>query len=115
MSEQAFALSQTRDDDLVVVQIAGQIDSTNAAELGERLRSVALDGLRAMVLDLGKLAYLTSAGFRTLLIAQDEVADRGAALALCNLNDTVRDLFEMGGLADVFEIFGSLDEVRAKR
>jgi anti-anti-sigma factor len=68
-----------------------------------------------VLVDLSNLLYLTSAGFRALLMATDEAEQRSAWFALCGMTATVRDLFEMGGLASVFTIFDSRREAVASR
>lgn len=114
MGDSGFSISHTVDGDFSIAVITGQIDSNNATEIASGLRDVAARASRGLVVDLAALSYLTSAGFRVLLIVQDEVEEKGASLALCNLNETVRDLFDMGGLSDVFAIFNSLEDARAQ-
>ena len=54
--------------DIGVVEILGRIDSTTAPTLGERLTGI-LGARKALVLDLRQLEYISSAGFRVLLLA----------------------------------------------
>jgi len=95
---------------VTVLSIKGRIDSTNAIDLGNKLRALYTAPGRRLLLDLQELEYISSAGFRTLLIALRRAADTGGRLALCSLTSRVRDLFEMGGFLDNFAIRGSRDE-----
>ncbi len=54
---------------VTMVEVTGRVDSTTATALGERL-SANLDAPKARVLlDLSRLEYISSAGFRILLLA----------------------------------------------
>jgi anti-anti-sigma factor len=66
------------------------------------------------VVDFGAVLYLTSAAFRALLVATDEAERNAAKLVLCSLGGHVRELFEMGGLLDVFTVHSSRAEAVAK-
>jgi anti-anti-sigma factor len=54
--------------------------------------------------------YLTSAAFRALLVANRDIAAKNGRLGLCGLNGQVRELFEIGGLLDLFKIYPSRED-----
>ena len=95
---------------VTVLAINGRIDSNNAIDLGNKLRALYTTPGRRLLLDLQQLEYISSAGFRTLLIAMRRAADTGGRLALCGLTSKVRDLFDMGGFLDNFSIKPTRDE-----
>lgn len=49
-------------DDLIVARIAGEIDSSNATELGQALLEHLSNSVRGMVLDITEVSYLDSTG-----------------------------------------------------
>jgi len=110
MSDNELNLFEAIEHDVLVVSVSGRIDSANAGDFSQRIQGMLGSGTRALVLDLSRLVYLTSAGFRAMLIASDEADARGARFALCSMSATVRELFEMGGLSDIFAIFDSRQE-----
>jgi anti-anti-sigma factor len=93
-----------------VVTLSGRIDSTNANDVMGALTRLVADGEKLILVDLGAVLYLTSAAFRALLVATDEAERQAAKIALCSLAGHVRELFEMGGLLDVFAIHSSREE-----
>jgi anti-anti-sigma factor len=103
-------IGQTRAGDVSVVTLSGRIDSTNANDVRGELTRLISSGERSIVVDLGAVLYLTSAAFRALLVASEQAARQAATLALCSLSGAVRELFEMGGLLDVFKIYTSRDD-----
>lgn len=103
-------IGQTRAGGVCVVTLAGRIDSTNANDMLAELARLISSGERSILVDLGSVLYLTSAAFRALLIATDQAERQAAKFALCSLAGHVRELFEMGGLLDVFRIHNSREE-----
>jgi anti-anti-sigma factor len=91
-------------EDIAVVEAYGRIDSTTAKEFGDRLMSLVEGGRRSIVVDLKNIAYISSAGFRALLIANKATAEKQGKLALCGVIGEVKRLFDIGALTDVFLI-----------
>ena len=67
---------------VTVLVINGRIDSSNAIDLSNKLRTLYATPGRRLLLDLQELEYISSAGFRTLLIALRRAAETGDRLAL---------------------------------
>jgi anti-anti-sigma factor len=110
MTENTLNIGHARAGNVCVVTLAGRIDSTNANNVMTELTHLISSGEKSILVDLGAVLYLTSAAFRALLVATDEAERQTAKFALCNLAGHVRELFEMGGLLDVFAIHGSREE-----
>lgn len=110
MSNPSLSIAESRSGQVCVIALAGRIDSTNADELMARLESTFASGAKAVLVDFTDVSYLTSAAFRTLLLATDEAERNAARFALCSVLGQVRDLFEMGGLLDAFTIHVSRAE-----
>jgi anti-anti-sigma factor len=107
-------VAETHSGRVCIVSLAGRIDSTNAQDLTTRLSTLISSGEKSILVDLASVLYLTSAAFRTLLVATDEAERNAASFALCSVTGQVRELFEMGGLLDAFTILGSRDEALAR-
>ena len=114
MNNSALTISQSRSGDVCVVILSGRIDSTNANDLMSKLNALISSGEKSIVVDFTSVLYLTSAAFRALLVATDEAERNAAKFVLCSLGDRVRELFEMGGLLDVFTVHPSSAEAVAK-
>lgn len=110
MTDGGLTIIEGYQEQTMVISVGGRIDSGNAADFGQRLVAMFERGENRVLVDFANLLYLTSAGFRALLVAMDAAELRGATLRLCAMQPTVRELFEMGGLLDLFEIFASQRE-----
>jgi len=91
-------------DDVTIVEAYGRLDSTTAPEFGDRLISLVQAGRRSLVVDLKNIAYISSAGFRALLIANRATAEKHGKLALCGVIGEVKRLFDIGNFTDEFLI-----------
>ena len=103
-------LREEKIGEVSVVAVAGRIDSTTAPALGEQL-TVSLQAPKVrVVLDLSRLEYISSAGFRILLIAAKRADEAGSRLVLCGVAGKVRQLFDLGGFLDLFTIVGARED-----
>lgn len=91
-------------EDVTVLEAYGRLDSTTAKEFGDRLIALVQAGRNAIVVDLKNIAYISSAGFRVLLIANRATSEKQGKLALCGITGEVRRLFEIGAFLDQFLI-----------
>lgn len=86
-------------------EIIGRVDSSNASELGAALDKAADDGHTNLVLDLGSVDYMSSAGLREMVRVLKRVKRTGGDLRIANPSDRVREVLELAGLDTIFEIF----------
>ncbi|TNF18310.1 MAG: STAS domain-containing protein [Rhodobacteraceae bacterium] len=99
-----LTIEEERRADGSTVSLGGRIDSGNAPHLTEHLVALVKDGAPDVVIDLSRLEYLTSAGFRTLLVVGDAAEDAGGSLSLANMSGEVKELFDLSGLTQAFRI-----------
>ncbi|MEB2289328.1 MAG: STAS domain-containing protein [Anaerolineae bacterium] len=86
-------------------EVTGRVDSTNAAELGSAMDSSVDDGKTNLVLDLGGVEYMSSAGLREMVRVLKRVKRTGGDLRIANPSERVREVLELAGLDSIFEIF----------
>jgi anti-anti-sigma factor len=90
-----------------IVDVKGRIDSNSAKTLGDRLTNLVEAGRTRLVIDLNQVDYISSAGFRVLLVASRLAEEAQGSLALCSLSPEVQKLFELAAFTDLFEIHPS--------
>jgi len=72
-------LAQVREEhqgDLCVAAVQGEIDASNVAQIGERLRAPLTNRSTALVVDLSATTYLDSAGINLLFELAGELEHR---------------------------------------
>ena len=84
------------------IALEGRLDTTTAPELEAELKEV-LGGADTLTLDFGKLDYISSAGLRVLLSAHKVMAPKGG-MKVVNVNEIVREVFDVTGFSDILTI-----------
>ncbi len=107
-------LIESSTDGVTVVEPRGRMDTAGAKPFGDRMIELIRSGSRQIVVDLKHIQYISSAGFRALLIARKQSADTQGRLVLCGLSAEVRRLFEISAFTDMFTICGTREEGLAK-
>jgi anti-sigma B factor antagonist len=62
-----------------------------------------------IVLDLGNLSFVDSAGLGALIAARTSTVSRGAGIKLANLTKKMRDALTITKLATVFDVYDSVE------
>lgn len=100
-------------DAVTIVAVSGRLDTHTSERLGTRLAELLRSGQPRIVIEASKLHYVSSAGFRTLLVANRLAAKNHGRLALCGLTLAIRRMFELGGLDGELETYPSREEAVA--
>ena len=88
-----------------VVTVSGRVDSATAPDLQKALQVLLDAEHNQIVLELKDVDYMSSAGLRVLVSTQKAAKKNGGALRLAQLSTRVEEVFELAGLAPVFEIY----------
>jgi anti-sigma B factor antagonist len=100
-------ISERRIDDVVIVDVSGKItlgDGGDAA-LKDKMRSLVQQGQKKLLLNLGDVSYVDSAGLGEIVQSYATVNKNGGTLKLLNLTKRIKDLLSITKLLTVFETF----------
>ena len=89
-----MTIEKTMDGSTAVLRLEGWLDTQSAPVLAEALNGLD-DGVEKLVLDMGKLEYISSAGIRQIVTAYKEM---NGALTLKKLSTEVASVLHMTGL-----------------
>ncbi|MBN2388537.1 MAG: STAS domain-containing protein [Anaerolineales bacterium] len=89
-----------------MVNVKGRVDSYTAPQLADALEAINKDGRFKIVIDMNELEYMSSAGFRVLLIGQRNCKhyNRGE-IVLARVPKNIYDAFELTGFTPLFKMF----------
>ncbi len=87
---------------MLTMKLSGRLDTNTATTLEAEL-GASLDGVRKLTLDMAQLQYISSAGLRVLLAVQKRMNRQGRML-LTNVGESVMEIFEVTGFADILTI-----------
>ncbi|HPL63132.1 MAG: STAS domain-containing protein [Syntrophales bacterium] len=94
----------------VVVSVKGKIDAVTSPDFEKSLSELIGKGEKIIVMDLGSLEYISSAGLRSILATAKHLKPIDGKLLFAGLQGPVKDVFRISGFASIFQIFDSRDE-----
>ncbi len=87
-----------------VMSVSGEIDILTSPILDERLQMTLGGGVSSIVVDLSGVTFLDSTGLSVLIAGLKRCQDAGGQMRLVSPRPNVRKVFEITGLADVFQV-----------
>jgi anti-sigma B factor antagonist len=99
--------------DVAVVTITGSIDPRNLSTLEAVLEAASGRGFRTVILDVGEVRYINSAGLGYLVNLSDGLAVRGGGLVLANAQPKVKVVFDLMGVSQFFKLHKSVQSAVA--
>ncbi|HEY0935861.1 MAG TPA: anti-sigma factor antagonist, partial [Trebonia sp.] len=97
------------------VRLAGELGSAAAPRLEQVINDVSgRDGLRHLVLDMADLSYLSSAGLRCLVFAEQKLP-AGVPMVLTSLQPDVAETIRLTGFDRSVQIRGYAGALRRRR
>ncbi len=92
-----------------ILEVAGRIEPDHWKSLKEALdqtaKAASATPKGVLLVDLEKLEYIASSGFRELFLSGRHMSREGGALAVCALQGEVKRVFQLAGFATAYPIF----------
>ena len=96
--------------DVVVLHVSGELDTTSSNELTTPLDTHVVSGNRAVVVDLGGVKFLGSAGLEALVLGQQRAAKADVDFVVVASARAALRPIEATGLDSVFTILSSVEQ-----
>src|SRR3954453_21445845 len=96
-------LSERRIGDVVVVDVSGKVTLGDGGDqaLRDKMRSVVQQGQTKLLLNLGEVSYVDSAGLGEIVQSYATVSKNGGALKLLNVTKRIQALLSITKLITV--------------
>ncbi|MBI9067048.1 MAG: STAS domain-containing protein [Salinivirgaceae bacterium] len=101
-----------KDNSFTVFEIKGRLDTTNYLDLEKEFTRQIDNGDRQILVDCDRLDYVSSSGLRVFLIALKELKKLGGKFVMCNLQNSIQEIFEISGFISIFDVYQTKDEAR---
>ncbi len=88
---------------VAVLRPRGPLCAGDADQFKARAHSVIGKSLGRFILDASEIAYVDSRGLEVLKETTQAMSQSGRTLRICGANETVREVLDLTGLADMFE------------
>ena len=91
--------------DVVIVDVSGKITLGDGGDvvLKDKMRSLVQQGTKKVLLNLGDVSYVDSAGLGEIVQSYATVTKNGGSLKLLNVTKRIKDLLSITKLLTVFE------------
>ena len=96
--------TKLEEDGALFVALEGELDTLSSPDFEDMLEPL-LAQAQSVTIDFEKLEYISSAGLRVLLAAEQTMEEKGAErVRVVNMNSTVRNIFDITGFTDVLAV-----------
>jgi anti-anti-sigma factor len=93
-----------------VVRLSGRLDATTYEAAQPVILDALAKGADGMILDMGSLDFISSAGLRTMLIVWKQAAADSKRVAMIDVQPSIYKIFKIAALDKIFRFFDSEDE-----
>lgn len=99
--------------DVEVITVHGRVDSVQAGQFTRALESASHRGIHKIIVNMGQVEYMSSAGFRALGDAQRRsLRYPGGAVVLAQVPALIREALELVGFTEHFHLADSVSAAR---
>ena len=108
-------ISERMVGDVVIVEVSGKITLGDGGDMAlkDKMGSLIQQGQKKVLLNLGDVSYVDSAGLGEIVQSYATVTKNGGALKLLNVTKRIKDLLSITKLLTVFDTFDSEAEALA--
>lgn len=96
-------ISKKADNGTMTLTLSGRLDTNSSPALADIISTID-DGVSVLILDLGSLSYMSSAGLRVVLSAQKKMKSLKGKMIVKNVNSMIMEVFEVTGFVDILTI-----------
>ncbi|MBU8921122.1 MAG: STAS domain-containing protein [Bacteroidales bacterium] len=111
MNDISISFSKPKDNpEISVISVKGYVDTTTSSELEESLKRLLRKGRFDIVIDLGDVNYISSAGWGIFISEIKEIRENGGDLKLAAMIGDVYEVFELLEFQTILESFDSVED-----
>ena len=92
-------ITKNQEGTTLTIRLDNRLDTITAPLLDAELKN-SLDGVETLIWDFSNLVYISSAGFRVLMVAQ-RMLDNPDNMKIVHANEMVQTAFTLTGLGDL--------------
>ena len=96
--------------DISIIRVGGYIDTTTSSELERALDSLLKAGIVRVVIDLGSVDYISSAGWGIFISEIKGIRERGGDLKLARMIPDVYEVFELLEFNYILKAFDTVED-----
>ncbi len=100
-------------ESISVIKVGGYIDTTTSSELEQALNNLIKAGSYLIIIDLGNVDYVSSAGWGIFISEIKGIREKGGDLKLVNMVPEVYEVFELLEFHHILKAYDSIEQAIA--
>ena len=96
--------------DIVLVKLKGYIDTTTSNEVAVKLTNIINDGIYQLIVDMGGVNYVSSAGWGVFVGEIRNIREHGGDLKIVQMTPDVNEVFEMLEFNRILDYYETIEE-----
>ncbi len=106
----ALQIVEKESGGVTILALAGRVTlGEESNQLRSHIKEMLAGGAKRLVLDLGNVSYIDSAGLGTLVAGYTSSQSQGAVMKLANLTKRFREQLNITKLVTVFDVYDSVE------
>ena len=110
MTDNALTVETQDDGAARTITVIGRVDGNTVRSLESTVQQLAGSEVPAVVFDLERMTYVSSAGLCVFLVAAKQAQRAGGKVVFCNLADNIREVFKVGGFNQILTLRETKEE-----
>jgi anti-anti-sigma factor len=107
-------ITTKQESSVLVIALKGRMDAVTAPFFDKAFAGWVSSGSKDMLINLGSLDYISSAGLRSILSAAKQLKIAGGSLHLAALKDAVKEVVTLSGFYTILQISETEEEALQK-
>jgi len=91
--------------DILVADMIGSLDTQTSGPASDAMGRIIGEANGSLLVNMGKLEFLSSAGLRVLLRAAKGIQSSGGMMKVCEPNGVVKEVLEISGFGSFLDIY----------
>ena len=109
-AEKDMEVTESQKGDILIFKIRGKLDSILSPKLEKKAFEMINENQNKLLLDLGEVSYVNSAGLRMLLSIKKHLRGLSGKFIVCSLRPEVFEIMKICGFDHVLEISKNEEE-----
>jgi anti-sigma B factor antagonist len=106
----ALQIVEKESGGVTILALSGRVTlGEESNQLRTHIKDTLAEGAKRLVLDLGNVSYIDSAGLGTLVAGYTSSQSQGAVMKLANLTKRFREQLNITKLVTVFDVYDSVE------
>jgi len=104
-------LNTKKTDNVIIIYLSGRLDVHLSSEVEKEINKIIREEPDChLLLNLEKVEYMSSSGLRIFVSTMRQLKESRRMLKLCRMNSSVRKIFEVVELMDMFDILDNEED-----